>query len=179
MNEDQAKKDFAKIVDRARKLHELATNNPNENEAIAAATKLHATLAAHNLSLDDITGADKPDIVSDNDLLTWRAAWIKPLLNETAKLFFCGYFSTTFDAKWVKHHGLDKLSRKLIAGGCSRIYLKHTFVGTQANITVAKNVAEYLISTAEALCKEAIKKYPVHERSSASFSFMNACAGRG
>lgn len=178
MDNDQAKKDFAKIVDKARKLKELADNNPNENEAISAANKLHEMLAAHNLSLDDIVKTQQPDIVADNDLLMWRAGWVKLLLHETAKLYFCGYFYTTFPAAWIKFKGLDKLSRKLIAGSPSREYVRHTFVGTQANIVVAKHVAEYLISTAEALCREAVKKYPANERISARHSFMNAISAR-
>lgn len=167
--------DRAKIIDKIEKLLALS-KSPNENEALAAADKAYAMLAQYNLTLDDLNG-EKDPVIRDTDFLTDDAAWTKPLLGQVSKNCFCWYFFEKFPADWVKKHGLDKTNRKIHAGW-TKHRLRHNFVGKTANIIVAKNMGEYLISAMEAICREEQKAYPQAERSRFSVAFMNACAAR-
>lgn len=49
--------DIEKILDRVQKLMNLAANNPNENEASAAAAKAQAILTEYNLEIADVSEA--------------------------------------------------------------------------------------------------------------------------
>jgi hypothetical protein len=174
MNENQKK-----IIERIKKLLALAANNSNESEAAAAAEKAQALLIEHNLSMSELGDSSTHDkTIADNDLLTYRAAWIKSLLVTTAELCLCGYYSTAFPKEWVESKGWHKDAVKLLAGGNSRIYLKHTFIGKEVNILVAKNLASYLITVMQDICEQERKKVPSSERTPFTFSFMNACSAR-
>ncbi len=164
------------IIDRIRKLLALATS-PNEHEALAAAEMAQALLAKYNLEMSDIGGVDDPTI-HDNDMLTDRASWVKALLSEVAKLYMCGYFSTSYPAWWIKQNNLGAGNKKLLAGGHAHIYLKHSFVGTQANVIVAKAIGIYLIDTMQQLCAADVLNYPKEERLKARYAFMKACTVR-
>lgn len=148
-----------------------------EAEAALFADKAQELLAKHQIEMGEL-GAAKDPMIRDNDLLTDRAAWIKPLLGAVSKLYFCGYYYETFPADWVKRNGFDKNSRKLKGGGHGRVFLRHNFIGERVNIIVAKNMAEYLISSMEKLCTEGEKSIHKDERTSYRYSFMNACASR-
>jgi len=165
-----------KIIERIEKLLALS-QSPNENEALAAAEKAQAMLAEYNLSMSDI-GQIRDQTIKDNDLLTDRAGWVKPLLSQVAKLYFCGYYYQTFPAEWVKKNNLDKNNRSLLAGGHGRVFLRHSFIGEKINIIVAKNMSEYLITTMEKMCIERQKTVSIKERLSYRSSFMNACAAQ-
>jgi Protein of unknown function (DUF2786) len=168
-------KERSKIIERLKGLRALSSS-PNENEAALAAERFQEILAKYKLTLSDL--GEVSATIRDNDFLTDRAAWIKPLLNEVAKLYFCGYFSEAFPADWIRKNGFDKTARKLTAGGHYRIYLRHNFIGKQIDTIVAKQVGEYLIAAMESWCKTEEKKQPRGERTSFRFSFMNAASTR-
>lgn len=174
LNQDQSR-----IIERIKKLLALAGNNPNEEEALLASAKVQELLAEYNLSMSDVRGSNnRSDVIRDSDLLTDYSGWVKPLMTSIAKLYFCGYFYESFPSDWIQKNNLHQGSRKLFAGGHSRTYLRHNFIGEGHNIIVCKNVGEYLISAMERQYKKAVKNIPSNQKSSFQFSFFNACAAR-
>src|SRR4051794_37026478 len=100
----------------------LATSGFTEEEMEARAGKVQELLVKYHLSLSDVGGSKAFPTIRDNDFLTDRAEWIKPLLSEVAKLFLCGYYFEAFPAKFMKHFGIDTSSnRKLFGGGHARL----------------------------------------------------------
>jgi hypothetical protein len=174
---------IAALLAKATSLQETANLHSEEAaaaylmEAASYSEKAHALLAEHNLSMSDL-GVREEDILHDNDLLTYFAGWIKPVMNSVAKLFFCGYYYESFPTDFIKRQGFDKIARKLFVGANSRTYLRHNFIGKDVNVLVAKQMAEYLISAMERACKESQTSVPAKERGAFRYSFMNACAAR-
>jgi hypothetical protein len=159
-------------------LSKTVENGCTEAEAMAAAEKVQQLLLDHNMQLSDIEGVIVDPLIRDNDLLTDRAGWIRPLMGEIARFYLCGYFSETFPAEWVKRNGFDKQARRLRGGGRFNTFVRHNFIGSRVNVIVAKQMAEYLIAAAERLCKEGETAYPQAERKRFRISFMNACTAR-
>lgn len=161
-------------------LSKTVANGCTEEEAALAAEKVHELLAAYNLSMADIQleEGETFDTVRDNDLMTSRAGWVKGLMGEVARLYFCHYWYEHFPATWVRKNGFDANNISLLAGSHSREYVRHNFIGDRANTIVAKTMAIYLIRTVQDLCKEGAKAHPRSERVSYHHSFLNACSIR-
>lgn len=154
------KEERDKLFDKIRKLMALSTS-PNENEAAAAAAKVQAILAEHNLAMGDVTSASlkkdiKRDAIETSDSFPWR----RIIGGATAALYFCKY------VYWIQH------PRPGIRTDV------HTFFGAPHNLEVAKMMFSYLIQTVERLAVEAAAKYTGGSRASFKTSFKNACADR-
>lgn len=171
--------DRQKIISQIEKLLAVARDQAtSEDVAMLYAEKAHELLAKHNLSLSELSKAADP-IIHDNDLLTYYASWIKSLMGNIARLYFCGYFFEHFPTDFLKKVNLSKNDlRKLKSGWGHKTFLRHNFIGEQANIIIAKNLAEYLISVMERLCKEGETTVPTAERAAYRNTFMNACSAR-
>jgi hypothetical protein len=169
--------DKTSIIDKIRKVLALSSS-PNEAEAASAAAKVQEMLAEYKLTMADLEAENQQEVIRDSDFLTDRAAWIKPLMQSVAKLCFCGYFFETFPADWVRKHGLDQTSSRLLAGSRFRIFYRHNFIGKEADVLAAKILGAYLIEAMQRLCREARKAYPKDEQKQFTISFMNACTSR-
>ena len=126
------------IIEKVQKLLALATSS-NEHEAAAAAEKAHALLAAHNLSMAEVTTtSDAPvDEVGQHTPNETKcgAPWVRTLWQATARLYFCEYaYSTCGDNT------------------------RHYVIGTQANSITAAHMAEFLSKTVMKLSLKARKE---------------------
>lgn len=157
-----------RMIDKIRKVVALSTS-PNEAEAAAAAEKAQAMLAEYNLSMSDLNTDQKDEdlvIIEDDDAKTESVPWRRRIASGVAKLYFCTYFYT-----FVKEVAPTR--------GCGYIRSdKHTFIGEQHNVAVAKMMFKYLGDAVERLSGEAALAYPTRERSSYRTSFKLACATR-
>jgi hypothetical protein len=152
---DQVQMD--RIVERVKKLFALAGNNPNENEAAAAAEKAQAILIEHNLSMTDITNSRiDDDMVIDQELVTSAYPWRRMLASAVAKMYFCKYY-------YIRMPGYKAV---------------HNFVGEKHNIAVAKMMFIYLDQQIDRLAREGAKRFPASERSNYRSSFRPACSIR-
>jgi Protein of unknown function (DUF2786) len=125
-----------RIIDRVRKLLELAGNNPNEHEALAAMEMASRLMAQHNIELATVEAekkrADEPTVEERFPALGNARKWGRTVWGAVARLNFCQYFY---------HAG---------AGDTDRNFL----IGTKANITATKVMIDYLIATIERLSRE-------------------------
>ena len=160
----------------------LETAGFTEDEIKARIEKAHVLLARHNLSEAQARAMDgnnkAPPVILDTDLLTDRAGWVKGLFGHLARLYFCKYYSEMWPAHFIKSQRLDVNNRSLLAGGHSKWFLRHNFVGRQADIVTVKAMAEYIISSMEAICHNEKKKWPRDEQSKFQTAFMNSCSLR-
>jgi hypothetical protein len=78
-----------KIVERIRKLMQLAGNNPSEAEREAAMRKAHQLLIQHNLNIQDVQETvESVDVHPDT--VAWKnEPWRRTILSAIAKLYFC------------------------------------------------------------------------------------------
>lgn len=126
------------VIEKVRKLLALANNNDNEHQAAAAANKAMELLEAYNLQMSDVertkTGAKRTDNKRGGGLYKWqREVW-----KQVAALHFCLY-------EEIK--GLRAGSK-----------YEHRLVGSQANVTGAELMADYLVRTVERLAQAKAKE---------------------
>lgn len=155
MNDDVKKK----MLERVRKLLALSTSS-NENEAAIAAGKAQAILAEYNISMSEVGNIhqdDDDDIIIDKMDAIRMKPWRRPLAQSVAQMYFCTYFYVNYGPK--DHH---------------------SFVGTEANTTVAKMMYIYLVNTIEKLAVDyAERDVPsIKARGSYRRSFRTACTQR-
>lgn len=157
-----------KVLDKIRKLLALSTS-PNENEAASAAEKVQALLAEYNLTLKDIGGGAQPEeeVVQAEGDETDSRPWRRRIGAAVAKMYFSGYLYT--------FRKVTVPSRKI--GGYIR-YDRHTFVGLEHNVVVARAMFAYLTSTIERLAREGALKVPAKERSSYITTFHHTASMR-
>jgi hypothetical protein len=129
-----------KIIEKVRKLLELAGNNPNENEAAAAIEKAHEILARHNLSMETVEGYQPEEKEDDergmlNTETKYSEKYYKWLWSAVAEAHFCSMFSLRPNPKM----------RQTI----------YTVVGRRVNTVVATQLALYLCQTVKRLANEA------------------------
>lgn len=169
--------------ERERKLrHALAlleTAGFTEAEMKVRLEKSQVLLAELKMTVEQALGTvvnpNRDPMVKDDDFLTDRAGWVKPLLGHVARLYFCKYYSEMWPAKFIKAERLDVNSRPLLAGGHSKWFLRHVFTGRSMDVITAKAMGSYIISAMQAICIEEEKKWPREERSKFRTAFMNAC----
>lgn len=152
----------ARLIDRIRKLLALA-GSPNENEAMAAAEKVQALLAEHNLDMDDVEKAAESKL-GLNALKMAAAPWKRIIANAVAHLYFSEYVLTQ----------KGKTSSK----GWQYWDDVHLFVGEEHNVNVAIMMFLYLTAATERLSKEGAKAVPLSQRTRYNTSFRFACATR-
>lgn len=80
------------IIERVRKILELANNNANDNEAQVAMMKAQEMLAKHNMTMKDITKDLGTDDVLDTVMdITINASWKTSLAKVIAENFRCAF----------------------------------------------------------------------------------------
>lgn len=155
------------IIRRIQKLLELS-NNPNENEASAAAAKVTELLAQYNLDLAVIrqTAVAGGTVVAEEKREKTKVnrsamyAWQRELWAAIAESNFCWH--------WVVDEWTGKYDRSF-----NRTYVKrHVILGSESNAKAATILGEYLCDTIERLLP-----YPNTERLSRSaISWRTGCA---
>lgn len=112
------------IIERIKALLAMGEGQGNEHEAAIAMARAHKLLVMHNLTREDVLGAD--DKVEDPMLddawstITYGRAWCQKACSAIARLYFCKYY--------------------LIRTGGGRTI--HHFVGRSVNVAIAKMIAE-------------------------------------
>lgn len=81
--------DMEKIIERIRKLMQLAGNNPSEAEREAAMRKAHQLLIQHNLNMTDVQETVETVSVYADDVAYKNEPWRRVILTAIAKLYFC------------------------------------------------------------------------------------------
>lgn len=150
-----------KIIKRIQQLLALANNNPNEHEAAVAMKRAHRLLAEYNLSLADLTEAERkaqdpytrdqfrPATISDK-------IYARRISGSIARLYFCKMFTET------------------IRQGARN----HVFVGRTSNVAIAMMVAENVLGWLHAQAKMESMRVEDFERSSYVTNFMHGASGR-
>jgi len=156
----------------------LETAGRTEAEIDACAAKVQELLVKHHLSMSDVKDGEDNTIIRDTDFLTDECEWIKSLLNAVAKLYLCGYFTEVFPADWIRQHGLNVDSFRLVAGHHKHAYLRHNFIGREVDVVVAKAMAKYLSDAMQSLCRDEQVYWPRSEHAAFRVSFMNAITAR-
>lgn len=127
------------ILSKVKKLLTLANDNgASESEAEVAMQKAHALLAEHNLSMSDIKETSNSKIVEKDYLEYETSIWRREVYHAAADLYFCDYFYQT---------------GKITVNGKIKYAIQHTFIGTEENSLVAREMANYFINTIEKLSK--------------------------
>lgn len=104
-------KDIEKIITKIKNLLDLANNNPNENEALAASLKAQELLAKYNIEMADVKDAEffKKEIVEQEADLGKNQSkkWKVILASVIANNFYCKVF-TRNKGKKVFFYGYQK-----------------------------------------------------------------------
>src|SRR5215469_770776 len=156
----------------------LETAGRTEAEIDACAAKVQELLVKHHLSMSDVKDGEDNTIIRDTDFLSDDCEWIKSLLNAVAKLYLCGYYTEVFPADWIRQHGLNTDSFRLIAADHKHAYLRHNFIGREVDVVVAKAMAKYLSDAMQSLCRDEQVYWPRSEHAAFRVSFMNAITAR-
>lgn len=129
-----------RIVDKVRKLLNLAAKNSNEAEAASAAAKAQELLAAYNLDMASVGQGGDDGKREDARQRGGMYIYERELWNAIAQLNFCMYFTTR-----------GKMKNK--AGKLQWSFV-HRVIGRTVNTIGSKVMAEYLQGTIERLCRE-------------------------
>lgn len=79
-----------KIIEKIKNLLDLANNNPNENEAIAAALKAQELMAKYHIDSHDVEDVEITDEIIENSLIVGNGdKWKFSLASIIAKNFCC------------------------------------------------------------------------------------------
>lgn len=156
--------DKAKVADRIRKLMAKATGTDNESEAATFMEKAQGMLLEHNLSMEDVNEVhtEDQDTIADREIETQPHKWRYLLGIGVAEMYLCGHVFEPHDRP-----------------GTSTEYHKHCFIGTRANVTVAKIMFVYLMNTVEGLAQQGAKRFKtIGEKSKYRTDFRKACVRR-
>jgi hypothetical protein len=144
----------SKIIERVRKLLELAGNNPNENEAAAAIAKAHSILAEHNLSLETVEAYEPED----------RDEAERGRL-DTETNFSEKYYQTL----WMGVADAHFCEMFLYRPNPRKRMTRYSLIGRKINTLVATQLAMYLCQTVRRLASEEARRY-----GDTSHAFKNA-----
>jgi hypothetical protein len=129
-----------RIVEKVRKLLNLAAKNPNEAEAASAAAKAQELLAAYNLDMATIGQGGESGAREEAKLRGGMYIYERELWSSIAELNFCKYFTTR--------------SRMKNKAGKLQYSFQHRVIGRVVNTTSSKVMAEYLQGAIERICRE-------------------------
>lgn len=139
------------LVEKIKKLLEMARRGGTEAEMELALSKVHELLAKYNLSLVDVEAhSDKEQTSKGTDLVWGNQTHQIIIWNAVSRLYFCFYYKQTIKAN--KKRGII-----------------HTVIGKPSNIVVVKNMAAYVVS----LCDNLAKNLPGSQRSSFKKGFAS------
>jgi hypothetical protein len=137
-----------KAMDKIEKLMRLASSNPNEAEAASALSKAQELLAAYNLDLSAIeanSGASGKRL--DAMVTGGMHRYQRSLMKSIAQLNFCMYWTMKVPVKAGSAQA--KRGRQFTH--------EHRLVGRQVNVIQTRNMADYLNSTIERLCRDKLR----------------------
>src|SRR5216683_1105854 len=143
--EIEAKK-LETIVERVRKLLNLAAKNPNAEEAASAAAKAQALLESYNLTMATIEQGGGEGKREEARRLGGMYIYERELWRAIADLNFCMYFTT-------RTKGREGTKRK--------ISFQHRIIGRVVNTTGTRIMADYLHGAIERLCRE---RFPINSQ---------------
>jgi len=124
-----------RIIAKMKKLLAMAEGNANEHEAMVAAKQLHAMLAKHNVSMEDLSGEDNP--ISDEGFQSRNRPWKRQVAMKIAELYFCKFYFAS-------------------AGRGNASYM---FIGTEANRAFAIYIFKMIIKVVEKEGKKQCKSF--------------------
>lgn len=146
-----------KVIDRIRKLLALGTNNPNEHEAAVAMKRAHRLLAEYNLTLEQMTEAERKaqDPYTKDQRKQPKfsgAACVRTIAKGIGELYFCKV--------WYSHDN---------SYGDT-----FTFVGRASNVAIAKDMVDFVVSSLRKDCaRQGGNKIPGF-----ATTFMHAASNR-
>jgi hypothetical protein len=160
--------DKDKMIEKIKKLLALSASS-NENEAALAAARVQEMLGKYNLTMLDLKEELNDELVTDDETMIVTnvepQVWQRSLRNAVAKLYFCMHFYTPSKQKPPGRNWYYA-------------YDRHSYVGAQHNVTVAKLMSEFLVDTVNRFAKEQSKTVPQADRARFRTSFRNACSSR-
>lgn len=131
-----------RLIEKIRKLLALSRNNSNENEASAAAAKVHELLASHNIEMAQL----ESDTPNSTDALERRERtphdrsamynYQRSLMETVAETNFCMYFLTEVDKE---------------SFGKMRRVKSHVLLSSKVNMAVATMLYDYLVDAMDGL----------------------------
>lgn len=133
------------VLDRIKKLLNLAAKNPNEHEAASAMAKAQGLMEQWNLSEATVerasggSGKRQEELVEGGFFRYQRELW-----EAIAELNFCVYWSQEFR----REGGVDRQGRRALYGR------RHKLIGRVVNVQTTIAMAKYLEGTIERLSKE-------------------------
>jgi hypothetical protein len=152
-----------RVVEKVRKLLNLAAKNTNEAEAASATAKAQELLAAYNLDMATIEqGGGESGKREEQRMMGGMYLYERELWNAIAQLNFCMYFTTRGKPN-------PKTRRK--------ISFQHRIIGRTVNTASTKAMGGYIQGVIERLCRE---RFPVNSQffSSEAVAFREGMADK-
>lgn len=149
-------KSQSRIIEKMKKLLAMAEGKANENEAMTAARQLHALLAKHNISMDELNEASDEEVVGQEGEVERDRPWKRMVAMYIAKLYFCEFYTSQIG------------SRKS----------QYMFVGTEANRTFAMHIFKMVVAAIERESRAESRKIYGKQNSSFVRSFWAGAKDR-
>ena len=147
----------SRLIQKMKKLMAMANDKSSEHEATTALRQLHALLAKHNISMEQIESADEEqEEIQESFELHKDRPWKRMVALHIAKLYFCEMY-------YVK-----------LGGGKSN----YAFVGTEANRTFALAIFNMVVKTVERESRAESRKHYGKEVSGFVNSFWTGAMNR-
>jgi hypothetical protein len=159
-----------KLAERVAKLLRLASNNPNEREAMAAMERAYSLMEEHNLTMAQVDAHGSGDErLQESFHGDYRGqTWARSIWAGVAELNFSMYAFMT--AERVQRY------RRTADGHFEKRPMRdvdeHLIIGTESNVVSTKFMVEYLIATVERLAGQ--ECYGAREQ----HAFKIGCADR-
>lgn len=142
-----------RIIEKMKKLLAMADSKVNENEAMTAARQLHAMLAKHNISIEQLN--EDEDTVNHEGVNQKCRPWKRIVAMYIAKLYFCEFYTSRAGTK-----------------------SDYMFVGSEANRTFAIHIFKMVVKTIERESRIESRKLYGKEVSSFVNSFWTGAKDR-
>ena len=143
-----------RIIGKMKKLLAMAEGKANEHEAMVAAKQLHAMLAKHNISMEDLSGEDNP--IERDRVDVSNRPWKRSVAGKIAELYFCEFYYATINSSKASY----------------------IFVGTEANRSFAIYIFKMIVKVVERESRIESKKQYGREVSGFVNSFWTGAANR-
>lgn len=147
----------SRLIQKMKKLMAMANDKSSEHEATTALRQLHALLAKHNISMEQIESADEEqEQIQESFEQHKDRPWKRMVALSIARLYFCEMY-------YVK-----------LGGGKSN----YAFVGTEANRTFALAIFNMVVKTVERESRAESRKHYGKEVSGFVNSFWTGAMNR-
>lgn len=144
-----------KVIDQIEKLLRVAAKTASEAEAAAFTAKANALLAAHNLTVSEVensstdgtSGRRLDEQVSGGGMYNYQ----RNLWRNIAELNFCMYWTQVVRLRQPEFYNRGGITKQ------KQFTYGHRLVGRQVNVIATRNLANYLNSVIERLCRERLQ----------------------